>query len=118
MAEELEQALQLLDEGAAIIQELTAQLQSKGQATNDMSKKAEILASKTGISFNQAREIVKTASESGSSVDAMIDMADNLNKHGAFGKVASDDGINKTGSLAADRFNMGVEELMSEIELT
>lgn len=67
----LQDALQMVDEGAAIIQELMAQLQAKGQQ-QDMSKKAEEVALKLGVSYDQASDMIKTAADSGDNIDAIV----------------------------------------------
>ena len=82
----LQQALDMLDKAAAIIQELVAQVQSKPQQ-EDMSKKAESIAAKTGMSFNAANDMIKQASENGTSVEAILKAADLFTNKFSFGKV-------------------------------
>lgn len=102
---ELEAALNLLDECVAVIQELLAQNQSKGQQSQDMSKKAELLAAKSGMSFQRASGIIKEASDKGVDADVLIKTAEETRNSMSFGKVASyDNQLTKTGSTAIDKF--------------
>lgn len=118
MDEALQQALQLLDNCAAVIQELTAQLQSKSQQS-DMSKKAEELAIKSGVSYDEASDIIKTASEDGTSADALIKAAEYMSRNKSFGKVFSDENTSftKTGSVATDKFLEKEAALMDDLGL-
>lgn len=102
--EELKVALDMLDKACAIIQELVAQLQSKGQS-EDMSKKAEELAAKTGMSYEDASGIIKEASEKGTDADLLIKTAEETKQYSSFGRVASQEKeLSKTGSIAQDKF--------------
>ena len=113
----LRDALQLLDESAAIIQELTAQIQSKGK-DEDMSKKAEEVAVKLNVSFSQASDMIKTASESGESIDAMVKMATIMRQNRSFGSVYTEDKvIPLSGSKAIDSFIEKQAALMDELGL-
>ena len=115
--EELKVALDMLDKACAIIQELVAQLQSKGQS-EDMSKKAEELAAKTGMSYEDASGIIKEASEKGSSTDVLIKAASIVRNHDSFGRVASvEREFAKTGSVATDNFLEKQAALMDELGL-
>lgn len=116
MDEALQQSLQLLDNAAAIIQELVAQLQSKSQQS-DMSKKAEELAVKSGVSFNEASDIIKTASEQGTDADALIKAAEFMGRNKSFGRVFSDEqsSFTKTGSVATDKFLEKEAALMNDL---
>lgn len=100
----LQQALQLLDESAAIIQELVAQLQAKGQQ-GEMSKKAEEVALKLGVSYDQASDMIKVASDSGESIDSLVKAASLLQRNNGFGKVYTEEKtFSKTGSHAVDSY--------------
>lgn len=116
MDEALQQSLQLNDQAAAIIQELVAQLQSKSKQS-DMSKKAEELAVKSGVSFTEASDIIKTAGEHGTDADSLIKTAEFMNRNKSFGKVASEEQtrVSKTGSLAEDKFLEKQAALMDEL---
>lgn len=118
MDEQLQQALQFLDNAAAVIQELVAQLQSKSQQS-DMSKKAEELAVKLDVSFNEATDIIKTASDQGTDTDALIKAAEFMKRNTSFGKVASEEQtyVSKGGSLAEDKFLEKQAALMDELGL-
>lgn len=111
----LQQALDMLDKAAAIIQELVAQVQSKPQQ-EDMSKKAESIAAKTGMSFNAANDMIKQASENGTSVEAILKAADLFTNKFSFGKVASTETeLSKTGSIAMDKYQERELALMDEL---
>ncbi len=113
----LQQALQMLDEAAAIIQELMAQSQAK-QKPEDMSKKAEEVALKLGVSYDQASDMIKTASISGENIDALVKAASFMNRNNAFGKVYTDENqIAKTGSAATDSFLEKQAALLDELGL-
>lgn len=113
----LQDALQMVDEGAAIIQELMAQLQAKGQQ-QDMSKKAEEVALKLGVSYDQASDMIKTAADSGDNIDAIVKAASYLNRNTAFGKIVEDNNpIPKTGSQATDSFLEKQAALLEELGL-
>jgi len=118
MDESLQQALDMLDKAASIIQELVAQVQSKGQQ-QDMSKKAESLAAKTGMSFNAASDMIKEAEEKGSNLDAVLRAAELFTERRfSFGKVASEDrSLTKTGSIAMDKYQEREAELMDSLGL-
>jgi hypothetical protein len=113
----LAQAMNLLDQAAAVISELVAQNQAKS-SERDVEKKAEFLAAKTGVSFEDASAMIKTASEDGSSIDSLIKAAQFIHRNAAFGKVA---GIpyteSKTGSMAIDSYLEKEAELLSELGL-
>ena len=114
----LQQALDMLDKAAAIIQELVAQVQSKGQQ-QDMSKKAESLAAKTGMSFRAASDMIKEAEESGSNLDAVMKAADLFTaKNFTFGKVAGvEKEMNKTASMAMEKYAEREAALLDELGL-
>lgn len=115
MNEALQQALALLDESCALIQELVAQLQAK-QGGQDMTKKAESLAAKMNVSFEEASDMIKEASEKGADVDLMIKQASLLNRTQSFGRVASEDyQMTKTGSAAMDKFQEREAQILSEL---
>ena len=119
MDEALKAALDLLDKGAAIIQELVAQLQAKSQE-KDMTKKAESLALKTGISLERASGMIKEAEEKGEDSDVLLRAAELLKKEKdtSFGKVASEENhIQPTGSKAIDKYLEKEAELLSELEI-
>lgn len=116
MDEALQASLELLDQSAAVIQELLAQNQSKSQQSN-MSKKAEELAIKSGVSFEQASDIIKTASEHGTDANALIKAAEFMARNKSFGKVVSEEQtyLNKTGSVATDKYLEKEAALMDEL---
>ena len=111
----LQEALQMLDEAAAIIQELVAQVQSKGKP-EEMSKKAEEVALKLGVSFEQASDMIKVASESGDSIDSMVKLASLMKKNVSFGSVYTEEAtFTKTGSVAQDKYLAREQELLDEL---
>jgi hypothetical protein len=112
----LQQSLELLDNAAAVIQELMAQLQAKSQQSN-MTKKAEELAIKSGVSFDEASDIIKTASDHGTDADTLIKAAGFMNRNASFGRVASEEqsSITKTGSVATDKYLEKEAALMDEL---
>lgn len=114
----LEQALSMLDQAAAIIQELVAQQQSK-QPEQNMNKKAELLAVETGLSFDAASDMIKQAEETGTSVDLLVKVAQASRRNNSFGKVASleEKGFTKTGSVAMDKYLEREMEIQSELGL-
>ena len=115
MDEALQAALDMLDKAAALIQELVAQLQAKGQE-KDITKKAESLAVKMNVSFDRASDMIKEAELKGSGSDSLIAAADLLTRETSFGKVASEErSIEKTGSVAIDKFKERESELMAEL---
>lgn len=75
----LQQALELLEQSAAVISALLEMVQSKSQEKpeekKDLSKQAEILAGKTGLPFDQTYAMLKTAEESGLGADAIEKIA-------------------------------------------
>lgn len=104
----LEQALQFLDQAAAIIQELLAQLQAKGAPGDkkDMNKQAEFIASKTGRQYSEVAGIIKQAEEKGIDVSVITELFDKTS-HGFsdFGKVASfENTVISSGSTAIDKY--------------
>jgi UDP-galactopyranose mutase len=97
-------AMQLLDEAVALIQELVAQNQSKGN-DKSLEKKAELLAAKSGMSLTKASGIIKEASEKGTDADLLIKTAEETKQYSSFGRVASQEKeLSKTGSIAQDKF--------------
>lgn len=113
----LQEALQMLDEAAAIIQELVAQNQSKGQQ-EDMSKKAEEVALKLDVSYEQASDMIKTANESGENIDTIVKAASFMKRNTGFGKVYTEERqIPKTGSQATDSFLEKEAALLDELGL-
>ena len=114
----LQNALQLLDEAAATIQELVAQAQSSG-SEDKMSKKAEEVALKLGISHEQASDIIKTASESGENLDALVKAASFMKKaNPSFGSVYTEEStITKTGSVATDKYLEMEQSILEELGL-
>jgi hypothetical protein len=113
----LEKALAMLDQASALIQELVAQLQSKQQEKN-MSKQAEVLAVKTGMSFEAASDMIKTAEEKGTTVEALTKAAEMINRNTPFGKVASQEReLTKTGSVAMDKYLDREQAIMDELGL-
>jgi hypothetical protein len=113
----LQEALQMLDEAAAIIQELVAQVQSKG-SQEDMSKKAEEIALKLGVSYDQASDMIKTAGDKGENIDSIVKAASFMSKNIGFGKVYTEENtIPKTGSKAQDNFLEKQAALMDELGL-
>jgi len=119
MDETTQQCLDMLDEAAAIIQELVAQVQSKGNQP-DMNKKAELLAVKTGISFTEASDMIKKAEESGSNLEAVLQAADFFvsRSNASFGRVAGEENnLVKTGSASLDKYQEREAALMDELGL-
>lgn len=100
----LQEALQIIDEAAATIQELVAQLQSNGKESQ-MSKKAEEVALKLGVSYQEASDMIKTAGEQGENIDTLVKAASFMQRNTAFGKVYTEEStIVKTGSVAQDKY--------------
>ena len=113
----LQQALQIIDEGAAIIQEMTAQLQQKTQHSEGLNKKAEQLAGRIGVSYEEAETMLKEAQENdGNGADAMLKIADTLSRKVSFGRVAGEE-MTKTASSADDKFRERQAIVMEEIGL-
>ncbi len=114
----LQQALDMLDKSAAIIQELVAQVQSKGQQ-QDMSKKAESLAAKTGMSFSAASDMIKQAEENGSNLEAVLKAADLfVSARPSFGKVAGvERNTSTSGSVAMEKYAEREAALLDELGL-
>ena len=113
----LEKALGYLDQSAALIQELVAQLQSKQQEKN-MSKQAEVLAAKTGLSFESASGMIKEAEEKGTSTDMLMKAAEMINRNSPFGRVASPEReLTKTGSVAMDKYLEREQAIQDELGL-
>jgi uncharacterized protein YoxC len=111
----LQQALQIIDEGAAIIQEMTAQLQQKSQHSEGLNKKAEQLAGKVGVSYEEAENMLKEAQENGGA-DAMLKIADTLSRKVSFGRVAGEE-MTKTASNADNKFHERQALIMEELGL-
>lgn len=113
----LAQALELLDNAAAIISELVAQQQSKA-SDKDVEKKAELIAVKTGLTFEQASDMIKVAEAEGTDIDVMIKAASFLSKNATFGKVASNNYVEpRTGSNAIDSYMEKEAALLEELNL-
>lgn len=114
----LAQAMDLLDNAAAVISELVAQLQAKS-SEKEVEKKAEFLAAKTGVSFEDASAMIKTAGENGSSVESLIKAASFMSRNATFGKVAGTPYTeSKTGSTAIDSYLEKEAELLSELGIS
>jgi len=113
----LEQALNMLDQSAAIIQELVAQVSAKQQEKN-MSKQAEVLAVKTGLSFESASGMIKEAEEKGTTPEMLIKAAEMINRNTPFGRVASPEHeLTKTGSVAMDKYLEREQNIIDELGL-
>lgn len=123
----LNQALDMLDESTSIIQELLAQnqqLQSQkggSKPSDSIDKRAEVFASKTGLSYKEAEAMIKEAEERQLPVDTVLEMMGtvaqrNNRAFASFGKVASEEPMN-SGSNAEARFKDMQEELLSELGL-
>ena len=113
----LEKALGMLDQAAALIQELVAQFQSKQQDKN-MSKQAEVLAVKTGLSFETASDMIKEAEEKGTSLEMLTKAAEMISRNTSFGRVASPEReLTKTGSVAMDKYLDREQAIMDELGL-
>lgn len=83
-----------------------------------MSKKAEEVAVKLGVSFSQASDMIKTASESGESIEAMMKMAKIMKQNNSFGTVFTEQKTNPiSGSKAIDSFMEKQAALMDELGL-
>jgi hypothetical protein len=111
----IQELLGLLDEGAAIIQEMTAQLQAKNQQADGMNKKAEQLASETGLSYQEAEDMLKTAEAEPET--AIFKIAAKLKSSASFGRVASDD-LEKTASTALDKYRERQSAIMDELGIS
>lgn len=122
----LNQSLDMLDESTSIIQELLAQnqqLQSQkggSKPADSIDKRAEVFASKTGLSYKEAEAMIKEAEERQLPVDTVLEMMGtvaqrNNRAFASFGKVASEEPM--SGSSAEARFKDMQEELLSELGL-
>lgn len=113
----LTEAMNMLDEAVALIQEFVAQSQAKGNA-NNLEKKAELLAAKSGMSFTKASGMIKEASEKGNDPDLLIKTAEETNRHSPFGRVASPEReLSKTGSVAQDKYLEAEAAIEDELSL-
>lgn len=113
----LEKALGMLDQAAALIQELVAQNQSKQQEKN-ISKQAEVLAAKTGLSFESASDMIKEAEEKGTSSEMLVKVAEMLKQNTSFGRVVSPEReLTKTGSIAMDKYLEREQAIVDELGL-
>lgn len=117
MEEALNNALNLLDKAVAIIQELMAQAQNnKKEEKPDVTKTAEEIAVKTGLSIEDASAIIKTAS-AGQDADSLVKLANSLKKsiNTSFGRVSSDyNELSKTAS-ADEKFKAAEAEIMADL---
>lgn len=112
----LEQALSMLDESCAIIQELVAQLQATSNQ-DTMSKKAEELAVKLGLSFDDASDIIKVAGTNGE-IDSFVKIAEKLKNNVSFGSVYEENRtISSSGSAAIDNYIEKQAAIMEELGL-
>lgn len=120
MEEALNNALNLLDKAVAIIQELMAQKDNKQKETkDDVTKTAEEVAVKTGLSIEDASAIIKSASDF-KDADSLVKIANTLKKsfNTSFGKVAFEEKeLSKTAS-ADEKFKNAEAELMAELNLS
>lgn len=116
MDEALQQAIAMLDESAAIITELVAQVRSNGK-TDDITKKAESFAVKMGVSFEEASDMMKEAEAKGVNADDLIKTASIIahKTNAGFSKLTNDENKGSLAKTAMERYLEAEAEIESSL---